>query len=259
MTDKLFFSLFSAALSSPDRDAFVSDWSLSSVWGDTPDADIPADRIDLLARLWDAAHLTIRDIRQHTGLSQAAFATRYCIPTRTLEDWERGVRSCPDYLRLLLAQAILADPEVLVLVEPTSAVDAHTEARISERLAEHRRGRTTVVTTASPLLLHRAMESLIAGPKNKKLWPVLPVATQVRSVIVRDKVAQVDFSADLVAQKGGGSAREILAVSAIVYTLTEFPEVERVQILIEGKKVATLYGHMDLSEPLGRMAGLLKE
>ena len=27
------------------------------------------------------------------------------IPTRTLEDWERGVRSCPDYLRLLLAQA----------------------------------------------------------------------------------------------------------------------------------------------------------
>lgn len=98
MTDKLFFSLFSSALSSSNRDAFVS------VWGDVPDAGIPADRIDLLARLWDAAHLTIRDIRQHTGLSQAAFATRYCIPTRTLEDWERGVRSCPDYLRLLLAQ-----------------------------------------------------------------------------------------------------------------------------------------------------------
>ena len=98
MTDKLFFSLFIAALSSSNRDAFVS------VWSDAPDAGIPADRIDLLARIWDAAHLTIRDIRQHTGLSQAAFATRYCIPTRTLEDWERGVRSCPDYLRLLLAQ-----------------------------------------------------------------------------------------------------------------------------------------------------------
>lgn len=98
MTDKLFFFLFSAALSSSNRDAFVS------VWGDAADAGIPADRIDLLARLWDAAHLTIRDIRQHTGLSQAAFATRYCIPTRTLEDWERGARSCPDYLRLLLAQ-----------------------------------------------------------------------------------------------------------------------------------------------------------
>ena len=39
---------------------------------------------------------------------------------------------------------------------PTSAVDAHTEARIAERLTEHRAGRTTVVTTASPLLLDRA-------------------------------------------------------------------------------------------------------
>lgn len=104
-TDKLFFTLFADAITSPDRDAFVSDWSLSSVWGDAPDADIPADRIDTLARLWDAAHLTIRDIRAHTGLSQAAFSIRYCIPVRTLEDWERGVRSSPDYLRLLLAQA----------------------------------------------------------------------------------------------------------------------------------------------------------
>ena len=58
--------------------------------------------------------------------------------------------------RVVLARALLADPEVLVLVEPTSAVDAHTEEAIAGRLAEHRRGRTTVVMTASPLLLHRA-------------------------------------------------------------------------------------------------------
>ncbi|GIL36908.1 ABC transporter ATP-binding protein [Phycicoccus sp. DTK01] len=58
--------------------------------------------------------------------------------------------------RLALARALLRDPEVLVLVEPTSAVDAHTEARIAERLAAHRAGRTTVVVTASPLLLDRA-------------------------------------------------------------------------------------------------------
>jgi ABC-type multidrug transport system fused ATPase/permease subunit len=58
--------------------------------------------------------------------------------------------------RLVLARALAADPEVLVLVEPTSAVDAHTEARIADRLREHRAGRTTVVTTTSPLLLDRA-------------------------------------------------------------------------------------------------------
>jgi ABC-type multidrug transport system fused ATPase/permease subunit len=55
--------------------------------------------------------------------------------------------------RLVLARAVLADPEVLVLVEPTSAVDAHTEARIGHRLKAARRGRTTLITTASPLLL----------------------------------------------------------------------------------------------------------
>ena len=55
--------------------------------------------------------------------------------------------------RLVLARALTVDPEVLVLVEPTSAVDAHTEARIAARLRAHRAGRTTVVTSTSPLML----------------------------------------------------------------------------------------------------------
>ncbi len=58
--------------------------------------------------------------------------------------------------RVVLARAIGTDADILVLVEPTSAVDAHTEARIAERVAGHRRGRTTVVATVSPLWLHHA-------------------------------------------------------------------------------------------------------
>ncbi|MBG0815081.1 ABC transporter ATP-binding protein [Planomonospora sp. ID82291] len=58
--------------------------------------------------------------------------------------------------RLRLARALAADPEVLILVEPTSAVDAHTEARIADRLAKARQGRTTLVCTTSPLVLDRA-------------------------------------------------------------------------------------------------------
>jgi ABC-type multidrug transport system fused ATPase/permease subunit len=60
--------------------------------------------------------------------------------------------------RLKLARALVADPEVLILVEPTSAVDAHTEARIAGRLAGFRSGRTTVVCTTSPLVLDWADE-----------------------------------------------------------------------------------------------------
>ena len=58
--------------------------------------------------------------------------------------------------RLRLARALLADPEVLILVEPTSAVDAHTEARIADRVGAARRGRTTLICTTSPLVLDRA-------------------------------------------------------------------------------------------------------
>ncbi|MGW8632789.1 ABC transporter transmembrane domain-containing protein [Streptomyces sp. NPDC055793] len=58
--------------------------------------------------------------------------------------------------RLALARSLITDPEALVLDEPTSAVDSHTEARIAEGVRELRAGRTTVVFTSSPLLLDLA-------------------------------------------------------------------------------------------------------
>ncbi|MFB7376745.1 ABC transporter ATP-binding protein [Kitasatospora purpeofusca] len=60
--------------------------------------------------------------------------------------------------RLRLTRALLADPAVLLLVEPTSALDAHTEATVAARVAAHRHGRTTLVVSTSPLVLGRADE-----------------------------------------------------------------------------------------------------
>ena len=48
----------------------------------------------------------LRQARSAAGLTQAAFCVRFCIPKRTLENWEGGQSKCPDYLRLLLAQAV---------------------------------------------------------------------------------------------------------------------------------------------------------
>jgi ABC-type multidrug transport system fused ATPase/permease subunit len=58
--------------------------------------------------------------------------------------------------RLRLARAVAADPETFLAVEPTSAVDAHTESLIAERLTAERAGRTTAIATASPLWLAHA-------------------------------------------------------------------------------------------------------
>lgn len=60
--------------------------------------------------------------------------------------------------RVALARAIVTQAPVLLLVEPTSAVDSHTESRIATRLNAERRGTTTVVVTASPIMLGEADE-----------------------------------------------------------------------------------------------------
>lgn len=73
---------------------------------------------------------------------------------RGLDEWvgERGREvSGGQRQRLALARALMTDADVLLLDEPTSAVDAHTEARIAERVAALRRGRTTVVFGGGPL------------------------------------------------------------------------------------------------------------
>ena len=77
----------------------------------------------------------------------------------------------------------------MILVEPTSAVDAHTEAMIAERMSEYRRMRTTIITSASPLLLHYADrvallsgESVVAYGTHEEL---LQNNAEYRSVVAR--------------------------------------------------------------------------
>ncbi len=55
--------------------------------------------------------------------------------------------------RLTLARALLTSADLLILVEPTSAVDSHTESRIAQRLREARAGHATLIATTSPLML----------------------------------------------------------------------------------------------------------
>jgi ABC-type multidrug transport system fused ATPase/permease subunit len=140
-------------------------------WGDIALADLPRDVVrrrivvsDTGAMLFAGRLADQIDVR---GLGDGA--VRQAIDTASAQDvldalpagYETEVAekgrsfSGGQRQRLVLARAIAADPEVLLMVDPTSAVDAHTEARIAERLRAARSGRTTLITTTSPLMLDR--------------------------------------------------------------------------------------------------------
>ena len=55
---------------------------------------------------------TIKEIRQTTGLSQAKFCDILHIPKRTLQDWEQGLRQCPQYVADLIAYRVANDPSI---------------------------------------------------------------------------------------------------------------------------------------------------
>lgn len=70
--------------------------------------------------------------------------------------------------RVALARALLTEAPALVLVEPTSALDSHTESRVARRLHAVRRGRTTVVITESPLVLEACDEVVLLGDDGER-------------------------------------------------------------------------------------------
>lgn len=104
-----------------------------------------------------------------------------------------------------------------------------------------------------------AVEQLLTGPKTPELVRALPEGTKLKGITVKDHIAYADFNDRLVKSGSGGSAGEILAVGAIVNTLTEFDDIYKVQIMVEGRKIHTLYGHMDTSEPLSRSEKIIKK
>ena len=94
-----------------DQDAYISDMALSSIWGDDPEDEIPAERIELLRRVWDFAHMDFSALRKASGLTQAAMADRFGIPLRTIENWDSGVRTPPGYVLRMMAEILKLTPK----------------------------------------------------------------------------------------------------------------------------------------------------
>jgi spore germination protein GerM len=103
------------------------------------------------------------------------------------------------------------------------------------------------------------VEAQIA-PATPPLASAVPAGTTLRSLYLTEKgEAFVDMSADVRTKHTGGALDEIFTVYTIVNVLTvNLPAIQRVQILIDGKEVDTLAGHVDLRYPLQKQLKWVK-
>ncbi|MDQ0203505.1 GerMN domain-containing protein [Pectinatus haikarae] len=103
-----------------------------------------------------------------------------------------------------------------------------------------------------------AVKVLLQGPKKGEGIAVIPKQAKLLAVSVdKNGIASVNFDNALVKNFSGGSTGEIMLVGSVTDTLTNFPEVKAVRFLVDGKPLATLSGHLDLTEPVKRMKNIL--
>ena len=103
------------------------------------------------------------------------------------------------------------------------------------------------------------VKELIAGLKNKELHATMPAEAKILSVKINEGMASADFSKELQSKHWGGSTGESMTLNSIANTLTELDSIDKVQLLIEGKKVESLAGHWDTTVPLERDESTIKK
>jgi spore germination protein GerM len=96
----------------------------------------------------------------------------------------------------------------------------------------------------------RILEAQLSAPPSPLASPI-PPGTKLRTVFLTKNDVYIDLSGELQRNHPGGTTSEILTVYALVSALTaNLPALTTVQILVDGKEVDTLAGHLDLRRPL---------
>lgn len=105
---------------------------------------------------------------------------------------------------------------------------------------------------SSPADRARAIvENLIAAKDAAGLKTPVPTGTRVVNIFIKDNLAIVNLSREIMTNMRGGVDSELLTVYSIVNSLLfNLESIDAVQILIDGEKVPTLHGHVDISNPL---------
>jgi len=99
-------------------------------------------------------------------------------------------------------------------------------------------------------LYYQVIDELLAGPESNDLRPTIPEGVKLIDYSIKDENITLNFNYKLRENHWGGSTGEMLTVYSIVNSYTYFSEIESVSFLLEGEKIDSLVGHLDLSRPL---------
>lgn len=104
MTHETYYRLVSDALAAENEEMFISapgwvDWM--DEYGDDTD-----HLVSDLRNIYQVSHMTMPDLLSASGLTKAAFSRRFLIPLRTVENWTSGIRPCPIYVRMMIADLL---------------------------------------------------------------------------------------------------------------------------------------------------------
>lgn len=100
---------------------------------------------------------------------------------------------------------------------------------------------------------------LIKGPDDENLFGTIPEGTQVKSVYTNEGVCYVDFNEAFATNHLGGSTGEMLTIYSIVNTLTNLPNINKVQFLIEGEIREEYKGHYQFNIPFQKDLDLVQK
>lgn len=105
MDDKVFQALWTAALENNCRGKYINE--KEDVL--TKTFRTPAKRQEELGKIWDVAHMSVREMIDRAGLNQSSFARRFCVPVRTVQNWcsdSGSGRDCPSWAKLGFARQL---------------------------------------------------------------------------------------------------------------------------------------------------------
>lgn len=191
--------------------------------------------------------------------SDASFCRAALVYTLTNLDFVKEVKILADGKELLKANGevlgvmakddiVMGDPVTPELVQYETFKLYFSNTDGSELIVEERQ----IEVNPNQEKAKYIMEQLIAGPKNTELVATVPPETKIRDIKTKDGVCYVDLSKDFIEKHSGGSMAEAITIDSIVNSLTEIPEIKKVQFLIEAEKQQVFTGHLDFSKPFER-------